>query len=628
MKKLLSLILLLTTATLASGQGTLLFENNTDNLIYFTTDKAGLAPADQYTTVDGFPLAGSGLYTGAGGTIPALAGYVSFVAGLWAGTSSNSLSLRATTFIDGYANEGQVNPTEVILAGLPAGTPAWFQVQVYDDRAASAADAWAVGEYAGVSAIFQATPQAGIFAPIYQRSAPVNSTWPPGTFQLVDNYPGADGGIAVTDVGKSSFTDTYTNNYGIWTYTTTTNGTITITAHTGSNSVVTIPDTIYGLPVTSIGGYVFSDCTSLSSITIPNSITSIGDYAFIGCSGLTSFTIPNSVTSIGNHALDECTRLYSITIPNSVTNMGASTFGGCTSLTGVTIGNSVTSIGDGAFYGCYSLTNITIPNSVTSIGDQAFDECYTLTSFTIPNRVTNIGAEAFINCQRLTNFTIGNGVTSIGDQAFYGCDNLPAITVDAANPSYSSLDGVLFDKSQTTLIVYPGGKAGTSYTIPNSVTSIADYAFYQPFSLTSVTIGNSVTNIGDGAFWGCSRLTSIYFEGNAPSVGAYVFLNVVNPIVYYLPRTTGWGTTFGGLPTLLWNPLIQTTAASFGVRTNRFGFTITGTPNIPIVVEASTNLASARWTSLQTFTLTNGSAYFSDPQWTNYPGRFYRIRWP
>jgi len=101
-----------------------------------------------------------------------------------------------------------------------------------------------------------------------------------------------------------------------------------------------------------------------------------------------------------------------------------------------------------------------------------------------------------------------------------------------------------------------------------------------------------------------------------------------NATDYYLPRTTGWGTTFGGRPTVLWNPSIQTTNASFGVRTNQFGFTITGTANIPIVVEASTDLASASWTSLQTCTLTNGLIYFSDPQWTNHPARFYRLRSP
>jgi len=234
----------------------------------------------------------------------------------------------------------------------------------------------------------------------------------------------------------------------------------------------------------------------------------------------------------------------------------------------------------------------------------AFSRCTTLTSLTIPNSVTSIGEGAFSGCTSLASVTIGNSVTSIGDGAFSGCTSLNAITVEALNSFYSSVDGVLFNKSQTTLIRYPGGKAG-SYTIPNSVTSI-----------------------GYGTFVGCTSLTAVYFKGNTPSGGEYVFESSDKAIVYYLPGTTGWGTTFAGRPAVLWNPLVQTGDASFGVRTNRFGFTITGASNLVIVVEASTNLANPAWIPVGTNTLTGGSSYFSDPQWTNHPARFYRLRSP
>jgi hypothetical protein len=263
-----------------------------------------------------------------------------------------------------------------------------------------------------------------------------------------------------------------------------------------------------------------------------------------------------------------------VTIPDRinglpVTRIGDEAFVNCY-LTRVAIGNNVTSIGYGAFAST-GLTSITIPDSVTSIGQQAFESCYYLTSVTIGNGVTSIAFETFDVCDTLTNLNIGNSVTSIGYGAFGSCDKL-----------------------------------------------------------TSVTIPDSVTSIGGEAFYYCTSLTSVYFQGNAPSADSSVFDYDSNATVYFLPGTAGWDsvTWFGGIPAVQWNPRVQTSGASFGVRTNRFGFTITGTTNIPIVVEASTNLPSASWTPLRDCTLTNGSIYFSDPQWTNYPTRYYRIRSP
>ena len=200
------------------------------------------------------------------------------------------------------------------------------------------------------------------------------------------------------------------------------------------------------------------------------SVTSIGNSAFNECSALTSVTIPNSITSIAN-SFQFCTSLTSITIPNSVTSIGAFAFNYCTKLTSVTIGNGVTSIEQGAFQGCLSLTSITIPNSVTSIEEYAF----------------------------------------------HGCSALTSINVDSNNPNYSSVDGVLFNKDKTTLVAYPGGKQG-AYTIPNSVTSIEEYAFRVCSSITSVTIPNSVTSIGYEAFLGCDKLVDIYCYATTPPV--------------------------------------------------------------------------------------------------------------
>jgi hypothetical protein len=356
------------------------------------------------------------------------------------------------------------------------------------------------------------------------------------------------------------------------------------------------------------------------SYAIPSGVARIGDYAFEGCDGLTSVSLPDTLTNIGDYAFSGCS-LSSVTIPNGVTIIGDSAF--CESgLSSVTIPDSVTIIGDAAFEGT-GLANVTIPGSVRSIGDEAFEFCGSLAAATIPNGITSIGDQAFYDCA-LTNVSIPASVTNIGGGAF-SCGGLLAISVDVSNMFYSSVDGVLFDKNQTTLVEFPSSKAG-SYTIPNSVRSIGDYAF-EWSGVTSLTIPSGVTNIGGAAFEGCYVLGSVLFMGNAPSGTSwltYVFSGDTNT-VYYLPGTTGWGPTFGGQPTALWNPRMETGDGAFGVRGNEFGFNITGTTNIPIVVEASTNLAGGAWVPLQTGVLTNGLLHFSDPNWTNYPARFYRI---
>jgi hypothetical protein len=630
---------------------------------------------------------------------------------------------------------------------------------------------------------------------------------------------------------------------------TTNHGTITITKYTSSGGAVAVPGTINGLPVTRIGEQAFFNCTNLTSVTFPNSLTTIEDSAFAGCTSLATVTFPNSLVSIGDYAFRDCTNLTGVYFQGSAPGAGASVFdgdgratvyymfgtagwgatfaglpavllnppqgqfsyttnngtitiakymgsGGTATVPSTINGLLVTCIGEQAFFGCASLDGVIMPNTVTSIEDWAFANCTSLAGVTIPNSVSNIGNSAFYDCSRLTSITIPGSVGNIGDGAFEWCSRLEAITVGPLNSVYSSLDGVLFDKSQTTLLAYPAGKAGTSYTIPASVTRIGDQAFWYCVGLASATIGNSVTEIGDGAFANCPGLTSLYFEGNAPSIGSYVFggdndmatvhylpwttgwapafgglstlmggsaapagytitngtvtiitytgppgavtipsmidglpvtsigaqafygcarvTSVVIPnsvtsigtwafescsnlasvtipnsvtnlgegafsgcaslasvtipssvtsigswtfqscaslsevyfqgnapavdssafssdshaTIYYLFGTTGWGATFGGRPTVLLNPQAQAGIAGVGVRANQFGFNITGSSNLVVVVQASTNLANPTWYPLQTNTLNGASLYFSDPQWTNFASRFYRLTSP
>ena len=275
--------------------------------------------------------------------------------------------------------------------------------------------------------------------------------------------------------------------------------------------------------VTSIGSSAFYRCSSLTSIEIPSSVTSIGDGTFSGCSSLTSIEIPSSVTSIGNSAFYGCSSLTSINIPEGVTSIGSSAFSGCKRLTSIEIPEGVTSIGSSAFFLCRSLTSIEIPSSVTSIGNQAFDGCSSLTNIEIPEGVTSIGNYAFQDCRSLTSIEIPSSVTSIGDSAFRGCDSLTSINVEEDNQNYCGEDGVLFNKDKTELIRYPSKKADKQYVIPNSVTSIGNYAFEYCSSLTSINIPEGITSIGDSAFRGCSSLTNIEIPSSVTSIGDSVF---------------------------------------------------------------------------------------------------------
>jgi len=257
---------------------------------------------------------------------------------------------------------------------------------------------------------------------------------------------------------------------------------------------------------------------------------------------ITAVVIEVGVTSIGGFAFFECTGLTSITIPNTVTSIGVEAFYGCTGLTSITIPNSVTFIEYGAFARCTGLMSITIPNSVTSIEGHVFEECTGLTSITIPNSVTSIEGGAFEGCTGLTSITIPNSVTFIEYGAFYWCTGLTSIEVAPDNTEYSSIDGVLFNKAQDTLMQYPCNKQGAAYTIPNSVTFIEGSAFEGCTRLTSITIPNSVASIGGSAFSKCTRLTTITIPNSVTSIGYSTFYGCTGLTSITIPNSV---TTIG-----------------------------------------------------------------------------------
>ena len=288
-------------------------------------------------------------------------------------------------------------------------------------------------------------------------------------------------------------------------------------------------------------------------------------------SDITSVVIEPGVTSIGSQAFYECSNLTSITIPSGLTSIGEQAFGNCT-----------------------GLTSITIPSGFISIGDYAFWNCTGLTSITIQNGVTSIGTGAFWNCTGLTSITIPSSVTSIGVNVFYNCTGLTDITVDSSNPSYCSESGVLFNKDKTTLIYYPLGKNG-SYTIPDGVTAIGDYAFYYCSGLTSVTIPSSVTSIGESAFRHCTGLTSITIPNSVTSIVNLAFWDCDSLTIVYIPSGVNFVPDESGLTgdfiSQTATKITYTVDSSNNVKITDISLSSGNTVDIPATIDGKTVIA-------------------------------------
>lgn len=316
--------------------------------------------------------------------------------------------------------------------------------------------------------------------------------------------PSSLGGYPVTSIGKRAFYN-YSGLPSVLI-----GDSVTNIGESAFRSCSALTSVTIGDSVTSIGDLAFYSCSGLTNVAIPDSVTSIGDHAFAFCSGLTSVTIGDNVTCIGDGAFYVCTNLTSVTIPDSVRTIGADAFRDCSVLTSLTIGNSVTTIGDCAFYVCTNLTSVTVPDSVTSIGAEAFRACSGLTSVMIGNSVTNIGAYAFANCRGLTSVTMPDSVTSIGDAAFRGCTNLTGVIMSG---NVMRIGDYAFDRCSRLMNV----------TIPSSVMHIGGHAFSACSGMTNATIGNGVTDIGAYAFTNCYNLKSLVIPDSVQSIGCCAF---------------------------------------------------------------------------------------------------------
>jgi hypothetical protein len=342
-------------------------------------------------------------------------------------------------------------------------------------------------------------------------------------------------------------------------------------------SAITISNTITGLPVVGIEEQAFDQCNKLVSITIPESVTDIGSHAFAGCTNLIDIYFEGNAPTADLPVF--ATSLNATVYYRPGATGWSSTFGGLPTTLWIKFDRWVH---DGMVeIGVYSdfVSDVIIPRSLRGLP------------------VTGIGLQAF-RWSSITSVTIPEGVTYIGNGAFDACGQL------------------------------------TSVTLPKSITYVPWWGFSYCGSLTNITIPASVLTIVNYAFYG-SGLRTVYFEGDAPGFqaggadpkNAFYWCPVT---AYYLPGTTGWTEFLSlvGIHGQLWDPHIQTSDGSFGMRTNQFGFNVTGTSNLAVVVEACTDLSNPAWTRLQTNTLTGAPFYFDDSQWKNYDRRFYRLRWP
>ncbi|NQW99272.1 leucine-rich repeat domain-containing protein [bacterium] len=370
--------------------------------------------------------------------------------------------------------------------------------------------------------------------------------------------------------------------------------------------------------VTDIGGEAFFNCNQMTEVTIPSTVRSIGDDAFYNCVKVSTLTIHEGLVAIGSFAFYRCSSLTELVIPDSVRSIGTYAFSGCRGLTSLTISANLNTLANSTFSGCSGLTGVTIPNGVTSLGDSAFSDCSGLVAISLPSSLTRLGNAIFSRCTKLAAVIIPSNVASIGENAFSQCDRLISITVDPANPSFSDLGGVLFDKPKSTLIRYPAARSG-DYTVPSSVSVMGDYAFSSCRGLAAVTVSPATTRIGKYAFSSCTGLTLTSFPQGLIRIENNAFASCLGLKNLTIPSTvTTLGESAFANCSALESVSILSSSPSIGwmafrdcVKLSRMAFA----GNAPSV---DSNFAKSPLPDLKVYYF-NGKSGFTSPTWFGYP---------
>ena len=378
-------------------------------------------------------------------------------------------------------------------------------------------------------------------------------------------YTSSDGNIVVPNsenlTGVTILSNTYENNIGCITF----NNQIQEIPNNFFKTCTTLTNIEIPNGISKIGSYAFDGCSGLTGeLVIPDSVTSIESYAFQGCSGLTGeLVIPDSVTSIGSSAFQGCSGFTSLRLSKALTKLSWYNFADCTGLTKVEIPTSIQSLKTSVFSNCTNLTRVditdlaawcnidmessacplyyaknlylngklisgelVIPEGVTKIGGYAFYGCKEITSVVLPESLTSIGPGAFYGCSGITNITIPSNVRTISNTAFDNCTNLQFINIVNLSAWCELSEGTasnICNLTNNRKLYLNGELISGELVIPEGVTKIGGYAFYNCKEITNVVLPESLTSIGPGAFHGCSGLTSITIPNNVQSIGGYAF---------------------------------------------------------------------------------------------------------